>query len=111
MNVVKILVISDTHVPSMIQRLPARVMEQARSCRIVIHAGDCVSKKALDELSKVAVVFAVRGNQELPELAPILPTKLTLNMEGFRIGVVHGHQGRGLTTLERVKDEFENEKV
>ena len=40
MGVYRILAVSDTHVPTIAQRLPEKIFEEARSCDLIIHAGD-----------------------------------------------------------------------
>ncbi len=57
----KVFVISDTHVPTIAQRLPEKILKEAASSDMIIHAGDLVSKSVLDQLSSIRPVHAVRG--------------------------------------------------
>jgi putative phosphoesterase len=102
----KILVVSDTHVPSLAQTIPAKILEEARSCEMILHAGDLISIKVLDELSKLAPVNAVKGNMDLPEVARQLPSTRILSLEKWRIGLTHGHEGRGADATERARSGF-----
>ena len=102
----KVLVVSDTHVPTIAQQIPEQVIVEAKSCSAIVHAGDIVSKKAFDRLSAIAPTTAVRGNMDLPELSPILPARRIIKLEKWRIGIAHGHEGGGTTTVERARNAF-----
>ncbi len=71
----KVLVISDTHIPKVGDSLPREVLEAARGADLVLHAGDLVEMRVLDELRSLAPVRAVAGNMEV---------------EGKLIGLTHG---------------------
>ena len=91
----RILVISDTHVPTIAQRLPEKILEEAVSSDMIVHAGDLVSMSVLQKLSAIRQVHAVRGNMDLPEVAPNLPSSRIVTIGRWRIGIAHGHEGRG----------------
>ncbi len=97
----RILVVSDTHVPTIAQRLPQKILDEASVSDLIIHAGDLVSRNVLRQLSRVNRVEAVRGNMDFPEVASELPLSRLLTLSMWRIGVVHGHEGRGRDTPER----------
>src|SRR6266581_9093487 len=98
----KVLVVSDTHIPTIATEMPRQLLDEAKDCGMIIHAGDLVSRKILDELSAFAPVHAVRGNMDLPQISPTLPQRQIVRVDGWRIGIVHGHEGRGQNTPERV---------
>ena len=106
MGFLRVLVVSDTHVPTIAQRLPEKILEEARSCDLIIHAGDVVSEATLDLLASLKRVEAVRGNMDFPELASKLPVSRVLQVGGFRVGVAHGHIGKGRDTPERAASLF-----
>lgn len=91
----KIVVISDTHIPSKSKKLPPKLVEELNVCDLIIHAGDFVEESVLKELERYAPVKAVVGNVDSEKLKQNLPAKLELNLGGFKIGVVHGHNLRG----------------
>lgn len=100
-------VVSDTHLtqPS---RLLASLVEPGGpfadvSC--VLHAGDIV---ALDVLSAFApkTVYAVAGNMDGYLPARELPGRRVVELDGFRIGLIHGHGGPG-GVEDRVFAEFD----
>ncbi len=107
----RILVVSDTHIPTIAQRMPEQVLEEAKSCEMIIHDGDLVSKNVLESLSSLAPTHAVRGNMDLPDLSPALPLKRLVEVGKWRIGVTHGHEGRGADTSRRARGMFSTEEV
>ena len=82
-------VISDTHIPSRASELPKEVFEIFKGVERIIHAGDFVSAKVLGELEKIAPVTAVHGNMDSAELREKLPRINSVEVLGWRIGVVH----------------------
>jgi len=54
-----------------------------------MHAGDICDPAILDELSTIAPVTAVRGNNDLGEWAQALRDFETLEAGGVHVGVVH----------------------
>jgi putative phosphoesterase len=53
----------------------------------ILHAGDVGSEDVLEDLRKLAPVFAVRGNVDPPALE--LPPKVSREFEGVRVEMVH----------------------
>ena len=106
MALYKILVVSDTHVPTIAQRLPEKILEEARSCDLIIHAGDIVSIDTLNMLSSAKRCEAVRGNMDFSNLASQLPVSRVIHEGHWRIGLTHGHIGRGRDTPERAASVF-----
>src|SRR5437867_7243783 len=106
MSDLRVLVVSDTHVPTIAQRMPEKILEEARLSDLIVHAGDIVSAQTLAKLSRIKPVEAVRGNMDYPELASRLPLSKRLELEGWRVGLTHGHVGRGRDTPERAMSMF-----
>lgn len=111
MNVSRVLVVSDTHVPTIAQRLPEKILEESRSSELIIHAGDIVSEQTLLRLSQINRVEAVRGNMDFPDLASKLPNTRLLQVGKWKVGVTHGHIGRGRDTPERALSMFPRRSV
>jgi|SRR6267143_448497 len=107
----KILVISDTHVPTIAREIPTRIIDEGRSCDMIIHAGDIVSNRVVEQLSKIAPIHIVRGNMDAPDLIAILPPTRIVRIGDWRIGIVHGHEGRGGDTPRRALDAFGSEHL
>ncbi|QTL98998.1 YfcE family phosphodiesterase [Iocasia frigidifontis] len=97
----KIGVISDTHIPSKAKKIPDIVFDKFRDIDLIIHAGDITSQEVLDDLAVLAPVKAVYGNVDPPELCRGLPERLRIELNGYQIGVTHGHNLKG-HIMERI---------
>jgi putative phosphoesterase len=86
---VKIGVVSDTHATSFTQ-LPDQILRTLAEVDLIIHTGDFVARDVLDGLKRLGEVKAVQGNMDSEELKQILPEKELLEIEGKRIGIIHG---------------------
>lgn len=86
----RIGVISDTHLTSA-AGLPQRIAEVFAGVDRILHAGDLVTEPIIRELEKIAPVSAVSGNMDYPEVKRRLPLKMVHEVEGVRIGLIHGH--------------------
>ncbi|MEV4331710.1 metallophosphoesterase [Streptomyces sp. NPDC049597] len=86
----RLLLISDTHVPRRARRLPDEVMARVEEADAVIHAGDWVDTATLDLLqNRSARLLAVYGNNDGDELRARLPEVARAELGGLRFGVVH----------------------
>ena len=87
--------LSDTHVPRRLKRLPETVLDALAGVDLILHAGDVDDPAALEPLRAIAPVHAVRGNVHLHEFSDggaALPTVVELYLAGRRIVLTHGHQ-------------------
>ncbi|MFF3287016.1 metallophosphoesterase family protein [Streptomyces sp. NPDC003023] len=104
----RLLLMSDTHVPARSRQLPARLMEQVQRADVVIHAGDWVDLATLDLIeARSSRLLAVYGNNDGPELRARLPEVALAELEGVRVGVVHETgpaRGRERRCAERFPD-------
>ena len=64
-------------------------MEALRASELIVHAGDICDPSILHELSLIASVTAVRGNNDVGHWADALREVETLEVAGVRIGIVH----------------------
>lgn len=106
----KIGVISDTHIPSVTDKLPDRVFAEFRGADLILHAGDLVSLSVLDSLGTLAKVEAVCGNMDHLDVCAALPAKRIVEAGKFRIGLTHGFGAPG-GLLDWVKRQFADERV
>ncbi|MGI6344094.1 MAG: metallophosphoesterase family protein [Bacillota bacterium] len=97
----RIGVISDTHIPRHAKQIPAQVKEMFRGVDLILHAGDINTQSVLRELNAIAPTEAVAGNTDSAAAVQILGERKLLELGGFRVGLTHGHLGRGNTTPER----------
>ncbi|MFF9561864.1 metallophosphoesterase family protein [Leifsonia sp. NPDC014704] len=86
----KLLLISDTHVPKRARALPAQVLAAVDAADVVIHAGDWVDAATLDLLEQRSRrLVGVWGNNDGPELRRRLPEVANVELGGLRFAVVH----------------------
>ncbi|MGH1549116.1 metallophosphoesterase family protein [Leifsonia poae] len=86
----KLLLISDTHVPKRARALPPAVLEAVDAADVVIHAGDWVDAATLDVLEERSRrLIGVYGNNDGPELRRRLPEVARVELGGVRFAVVH----------------------
>jgi putative phosphoesterase len=90
--VTKIALLSDTHVPDQIRRLPPRLLDRLQRVDLILHAGDLVDLEVLEGLQAVAPTVAVYGNMDGPAVRRQLPPKRLLTLAGRKIGLIHGNQ-------------------
>lgn len=95
----KIGVISDTHARNCSQ-LPQNLLKAMENVDLILHAGDIVTMDVIRGLEMVAPLKGVFGNMDLPEVRLAFPEKMVLELEGRKIGVMHGRGGpAGLENL------------
>jgi putative phosphoesterase len=80
----RIGVISDTH-----GQLRPQALELLRGCDHIIHGGDVGKAEVLTQLSQIAPVTAVRGNNDKGAWADSLAETQLLEIEGIRVFVLH----------------------
>ena len=107
----RVLVVSDTHVPVLARKLPDQLLEEAQACGAILHAGDLVSYGVLDQFTRLVPTYAVHGNQDSPTVRARLPSRRTVTLGKWTIGIVHGHEGTGMYTEDRAFNAFASQRV
>ena len=118
----KIGVLSDTHLsaPSSLtsaikhkirnkrtlEDLRAIVTEHFAGVERILHAGDFVDNAVIEMLQEFAPLEAVRGNMDGDQIQNALPSRKVLELEGFKIGLVHG-DGAPQGLMDRVRQHFD----
>ena len=105
----RILVISDTHIPLTAKALPPIIEEETKKSNCCLHAGDLVSIETLKKLSSLTKLYAVYGNMDDPEVRKELPSKLVIDCGEVKIGLTHG-KGAPAKLVEKIPQEFAQEK-
>lgn len=106
----RIIVLSDTHVPNMAGDIPAAIYEEIKKADLVLHAGDFTEVNFLEKLRKLKKTVGVYGNMDCKELSSALRAKEIIEAGKFRIGLIHGWgPAEGLT--DRIFEEFKGDKV
>ena len=87
----RIGLISDTHLPSLmhsLDELGTHVGDALRGVDLILHGGDVCAPVVLDWCEQFAPVLVAEGNNDIfkdPRMAP----KQLLDIEGWRIGMAH----------------------
>ena len=92
----KIALLSDTHIPASLARLPDGLLRHLETVDAILHAGDIVRLDVIETLDRIAPTTAVAGNMDPPEVAAALPDHAILSLGGRTIGLKHGHQRHAL---------------
>ena len=100
--------ISDTHMPKRWASLPPGIFDLFADVDLILHAGDVGELWVLDQLSSIAPVVAVHGNDETAEATAALPFLHTLMVNGQRLTIAHGHmQDPPAERAQRLNDQWE----
>ena len=104
----RIGVLSDTHLTmSGDQKGIDRIfMQQFANVDMILHAGDFVELEVFDPLIDGKRFIGVAGNMDGHGVRDVMPVKRILDLEGFRIGLIHGW-GSPWGIEDRVAGEFE----
>ncbi|MFD8740170.1 metallophosphoesterase family protein [Streptomyces sp. NPDC059618] len=104
----RLLIMSDTHLPARARELPAPLLAELPSADVVVHAGDWVDTATLDLLeARSRRLLGVYGNNDGPGLRARLPETARAELGGLRFGVVHetgGARGREQRCARRFPD-------
>jgi hypothetical protein len=80
----RVAVLSDTH-----GLLRPRVLDEARGCELILHAGDVGDPGVLAELRRIAPVLAVRGNVDVSGELARLPSTIGREIAGLAVRMTH----------------------
>lgn len=87
---IRVLLMSDTHVPPRARDLPAPLWEAVDRADLVVHAGDWVRADLLDRLeARSRALLACWGNNDGADLRSRLPEVARATIGGVRVAVVH----------------------
>jgi putative phosphoesterase len=87
---VRLLLLSDTHVPTRARELPTEVWAAVDAADLVVHAGDWIDVPTLDALEgRARRLVGVHGNNDGPQLRARLPEVAYADVAGVRLAVVH----------------------
>ena len=91
MKKIKIGVLSDTHIPVAARGIPEIIEHYFKDVEMIIHAGDLVELNVIEHLKNYTKqVIAVAGNMDPPIIQKTLPSKCVLDINNFKIGIMHG---------------------
>jgi uncharacterized protein len=105
-EVVRVVVLADTHAPRRWRACPPRVAEQLRGADLILHAGDVCTASVLAELAEYAPVTAVLGNNDGPDVARWgAAATAEVDLDGLRVAMVHD-AGPAVGRLARMRRRF-----
>jgi hypothetical protein len=104
----KIGVLSDTHLREPTPDFKKMAEVHFRDVEMIVHAGDFVDWSVVQYLSGLKELVAVCGNMDPSEIRKFFPQKRTVELGGFRIGLIHGG-GAPFGMESRIKEEFDEE--
>lgn len=93
-----IVIMSDTHFSQGFS-LDSAILKHISDAEMIIHCGDFTSPEFYNFLKTSKKLVAVRGNND-HKLADMLGTEEKIELEGFKIVIIHGHYVR-LENLHR----------
>jgi putative phosphoesterase len=100
------VVLADTHAPRRWKSCPPTVASHLRRADVILHAGDVCTADVLDELAGYAPVYAVRGNNDGPDVAAWgAPDAAELDLGGLRVAMLHD-SGQAAGRLRRMRRMF-----
>lgn len=87
-----IAIVSDTH-GQKTHRLQGRTLQAVQEADLVLHAGDFITQIVYNAFeSECDRLIGVRGNRDSRALRNRLPGTRTIEHEGVRIAMTHGHK-------------------
>ena len=104
----RILIISDTHIPVTATTLPAIIKKEAKASDCCLHCGDFITYPVYETLNQWTKVYGVYGNMDEGTLVEKLPEKQILKLSGITFALTHGG-GHPKNILECVQKKFSQE--
>ncbi|MCK4916841.1 MAG: metallophosphoesterase [Candidatus Omnitrophica bacterium] len=103
----KLLVISDTHIPLAAKNLPSIIENEAKTSDYCIHCGDFISYPIFEKLEAWSQIYAVHGNMDDEILKKTLPEIKILKLDSITLGITHGG-GNPKNIISNVNNKFIN---
>ncbi|MCP5463200.1 MAG: metallophosphoesterase family protein [bacterium] len=111
MTLMRIGVISDTHIPDRASVIPTEVVAAFHGVDSIIHAGDFTSIDVVNTLQSIAPLHAVHGNMDEYQIKQQFPSKKIIDAGRIRIGLVHGHEAGYENIKQGIERLFKNDSV
>lgn len=85
----RIGLITDTHIPWEVSRVPTEVFTIFQGVDLILHGGDIYSHSVLDDLERIAPVYAALGDDDYPGDDKRIQERHILKLEGKTIYLTH----------------------
>ncbi|GAB6267389.1 MAG: metallophosphoesterase family protein [Smithella sp.] len=105
-NIIKIGVISDTHLTDYDEKMRRCVVDHFNDVDMILHAGDLVDLRVL-EIFEGKKIKAVCGNMDNVFVKEKFPEHLLFEIKGFNFLLIHGW-GSPLDIEEKISARFKN---
>ena len=107
----RIVVLSDTHIPDFAKVLPKALVPFLRNAELILHAGDVTSRTVLDELSSYAPLHVAMGNNDGDDVAAWgARHEVEAVVDGIPIAMLHD-SGRREGRERRLRRRFPDAKL
>lgn len=108
----KIGIVSDTHLPRRGKELPSALLRQFANCDLILHLGDWTTFEVYEQLSALAPVEGVAGNNDPADIVRRFGYHKVLELGAKKIGLTHGHlPGGGHNALDNAKRVFTGKQL
>lgn len=107
----RIAIVGDTHMPAKAKALPSVLAAALEGMDRILHVGDWTQRDVVAMLESYAPVDSVAGNNDEPDIIARYGYRRILQLEGVRIGMIHGDAGKGKSTPERAWNSFAHGEV
>ena len=111
---VRIVAVSDTHLPKFGRALPRALVEGVRGAKVdlIVHLGDFTEPFVPGLFEALAPFDAVAGNNDGQELVARFGRRKVLELDGIQVGLTHGDLGpASSTSADRARAAFGNDGV
>ena len=103
--------VSDTHLPRFGRALPRALEDGLRAAGVsrILHMGDMTDPIAIPLFEAIAPLEAVAGNNDPEDVWARYGRRKIVEIDGVRIGMVHGDEGRGRNAHQNAIAAFDGE--
>lgn len=109
----RIGLIADTHLPSLVRSLDElgpQIADVLRGVDLILHAGDVTAPSVIDWCSQFGPVFIAEGNNDLFDDARMARKQL-LDIHGWRIGMAHELRPESRPIHQILRSSLDGERV
>lgn len=109
----RIGLITDTHLPSLVRSLDElgpQIGDVLRGVELILHAGDVTAPSVIDWCTQFAPILIAEGNNDIFDDARMAKRQL-LDVNGWRIGMVHELRPESRPMAEILRSSLDGERV